>query len=491
MLENRVAQMSTSLLRLHEDLVALARATGRGDVVHTAVWQDPSLPSQRHSQVPFPDPVPMTAAPTGGVSATPASTLASPVSSRPWTAERSTPSPRTHEPFAPLLDAVSSYLRARGVADPPSVVVREHHGHVDDSCSILLPYALQCFHVREDWHQFVLFVVAGTTERCISYDEKPLLLLHRMRETMPEAVLQLRSVCELESPMIISQRKLVAKRKERSLSEPLKHEAMRLRAMPPDAPSQPGLRVCTVQAWLSTPHGAESLGTAHTVGPAADLPRGPVSYAVAIYPYESEREDEFDVHVGDTFIVLSKAKGWWALRRDSAADGRGDVWIADAAHGTVEVWTGWVPAGCLLETTRPLVDFMPPLQSPRPATESMLEYWYRMMMEVPIPLAVVVSTSTMATVLMDYETPDHSLQVRTGDRVRVFKRYNFWSYCILDGLRPVRGWLPSWIVSRRGGPMTPHNRSFSAGDGMARTTTSKWLPARVQMAPGTSHSIGP
>lgn len=48
-----------------------------------------------------------------------------------------------------------------------------------------------------------------------------------------------------------------------------------------------------------------------------------VSYAVAIYPYMSEQEDEFDVIVGDTFVILSRARGWWVVQRDT--DGSGMV----------------------------------------------------------------------------------------------------------------------------------------------------------------------
>lgn len=63
-------------------------------------------------------------------------------------------------------------------------------------------------------------------------------------------------------------------------------------------------------------------------------------YALAIYPYMADREDEFDVAVGDTFVILNKTKGWWVVHRDSKATEASDI-----------VRSGWVPQGCLLETS--------------------------------------------------------------------------------------------------------------------------------------------
>jgi len=63
-------------------------------------------------------------------------------------------------------------------------------------------------------------------------------------------------------------------------------------------------------------------------------------YALAIYPYMADREDEFDVAVGDTFVILNKTKGWWVVHRDSKATEESDI-----------VRSGWVPQGCLLETS--------------------------------------------------------------------------------------------------------------------------------------------
>jgi bZIP factor len=69
----------------------------------------------------------------------------------------------------------------------------------------------------------------------------------------------------------------------------------------------------------------------------------------------AEQDDEFDVVVGDTFVILSRARGWWVVQRDS--DGSGKVIeapIPPAGGDGSEVIQGWVPAGCLLETNVPV-----------------------------------------------------------------------------------------------------------------------------------------
>lgn len=46
---------------------------------------------------------------------------------------------------------------------------------------------------------------------------------------------------------------------------------------------------------------------------------------------------------GDTFVIFSRGKGWWSVQRDK--------------NGYVDLdpqKQGWVPAGCLLETTAPV-----------------------------------------------------------------------------------------------------------------------------------------
>ena len=48
---------------------------------------------------------------------------------------------------------------------------------------------------------------------------------------------------------------------------------------------------------------------------------------------------------GDTFVIISRARGWWVVQRDPTGSGAVD---SDTSK------QGWVPAGCLLETRIPV-----------------------------------------------------------------------------------------------------------------------------------------
>jgi hypothetical protein len=121
---------------------------------------------------------------------------------------------------------------------------------------------------------------------------------------------------------------------------------------------------------------------------------------------------------GDTFVIISRARGWWVVQRDPAGTG-----VVDSDTSK----QGWVPAGCLLETCVPVATAVaeashasgsnsePP--SPTPTTKT------------PILPLHIVSTSFPGYALMDYKTNgDEELALFKDDVLRVFKRYNHWSY---------------------------------------------------------------
>jgi SH3 domain-containing protein len=121
---------------------------------------------------------------------------------------------------------------------------------------------------------------------------------------------------------------------------------------------------------------------------------------------------------GDTFVIISRARGWWVVQRDPAGTG-----VVDSDTSK----QGWVPAGCLLETRIPVATAVaeashasgsnsePP--SPVPNTKT------------PILPLHIVSTSFPGYALMDYKKKgDEELDLYKDDVLRVFKRYNHWSY---------------------------------------------------------------
>ncbi|KAF7356904.1 hypothetical protein MVEN_01026200 [Mycena venus] len=175
-----------------------------------------------------------------------------------------------------------------------------------------------------------------------------------------------------------------------------------------------------------------------------------VSYAVAIYPYMAEQEDEFDVVVGDTFIILSRARGWWVVQRDPTGSG-----IVD----TDVVKQGWVPAGCLLETKVPVASAIAEATAAKGSgsgpsgSDSPPE---TPVSKTPILPLSIISTSFPGIALMDYKKKgEEELDLVKDDALRVFKRYNHWSYAVKEEGGD-RGWVPSWFIGKVStGPATP------------------------------------
>ena len=127
-----------------------------------------------------------------------------------------------------------------------------------------------------------------------------------------------------------------------------------------------------------------------------------------------------DLHIfrGDTFVILSRARGWWVVQRDPTGSGIVDTDI---------VKQGWVPAGCLLETKVPVASAIAEATAAKqgsgspPATPSVSK--------TPILPLSIISTSFPGIALMDYKKKgDEELDLVKDDALRVFKRYNHWSY---------------------------------------------------------------
>jgi protein STE50 len=89
---------------------------------------------------------------------------------------------------------------------------------------------------------------------------------------------------------------------------------------------------------------------------------------------------------GDTFAILSHARGWWVVQRDPAGT------------GTVEIDTSkqrWAPAGCLLETRVPMASAIAEASGVTDATATQ-NY------SMPIIPLSIVSAFTPGVALADY-----------------------------------------------------------------------------------------
>ncbi|RGB44081.1 hypothetical protein C1646_749064 [Rhizophagus diaphanus] len=192
---------------------------------------------------------------------------------------------------------------------------------LEDPCYKVLPAALKKYKITDDWRQYALFICYGspdhTTERCLSYDEKPLLLFQKLKEANQNPVFMLKNIKEIKSPVATAEEiinSLKANKSKRRTTQFLNKEL-------PPAPDENYPMPSSNQ-----PSSEYQTSSDYSV----DLVEGNGT-AVAIYPYVPELDDELNVIVGDVFKIRSKDGGWCFVEKDGQ--------------------TGWVPANFLLETS--------------------------------------------------------------------------------------------------------------------------------------------
>jgi len=258
----------------------------------------------------------------------------------------------------------------------------------------------------------------------LSYDEKPLLLFQRLKDSGQRPVFMLRHIRDIRSPVVVAQEKRAAK-----LGLPPNTNV--LPTIEPTATSP--TRTTGANATngdrqhrtpgesnfpeLPSPGSKEGHDSEGNVKPTSPQPNGTVvdrdgnvhkvTYAISIYPYIADKTDEFDVAVGAIFVVMSKAKGWWFVQKDP--EGRGNI-VSDSSR------SAWVPAGCLLELTAPVASVSPATPGMPPG-------------RAPIPPTNIISSSYPGKALMDFTSKDdNELNLKEGDKIRVYKKYCHWSY---------------------------------------------------------------
>lgn len=148
----------------------------------------------------------------------------------------------------------------------------------------------------------------------MSYDEKPLLLFQKLKDAKKNPVFMLKHIRDIRSPIAVAQQKQAARTKEK---ERLANSAAAISKTSAGAASKPPKFPDVTSPTVSSAGDGnvkerESIGPAengsgsagggaNTNGDAAHggtaQPLTNVSYAIAIYPYTAEQEDEFDVAV--------------------------------------------------------------------------------------------------------------------------------------------------------------------------------------------------
>ncbi|CAG8463681.1 812_t:CDS:2, partial [Scutellospora calospora] len=257
---------------------------------------------------------------------------------------------------------------------------------LEDPCHKVLPAALKKYKITDDWRQYALFIRFGSpdhlTERCLSYDEKPLLLFQKLKEAYQNPVFMLKNIKEIKSPVATAEEIInsLKANKKRRTTQFLNKE---LPPAPNEYPSHnqepPPAYELTEEERSSEETLIEGNGT-----------------AIAIYPYVAELDDELNVVVGDIFKIRSRSGGWCFVERDGQ--------------------TGWVPANFLLETSVNGGDIM----------DSDSPYVGR------------------GVALMEYNrNTNDELSMKKDDKLRIYKKKDYWLYCEINN---VRGWVPSWYV---------------------------------------------
>ncbi|GFZ43211.1 hypothetical protein JCM24511_00930 [Saitozyma sp. JCM 24511] len=377
---------------------------------------------------------------------------------------------------------------------------------LEDPCWKVLPAALKKYKINDDWKQYALFICFGNTglgvgaeltlrlERCLSYDEKPLMLFQKLKEGGQKPVFMLRHIRDIRSPIAVAQQKQLAKLglppnstvnvlpKIKPMSDtsisPTKASSLqpgvgREEGQTPSGGTFPELPSPGLREGEGGPKSAAT-GQAHGTGAgAAQGSHGTlvdkegvvreVTYAVAIYPYIADRQDEFDVAVGATFVILSKAKGWYIVQKDP--DGLGNI-VPDQSR------SGWVPAGCLLELSSPISAASPAAADGVPAYPGLS----------PLPPSAIMSSSYPGIVLMDYAAKGgDELTLKEGQHVKVYKKYCHWSYTIKTETGE-RGWVPAWFI----GKISSGSGSAGTDSNPSTATTSSLGPKSAEAALGAS-----
>ncbi|KAH7890702.1 hypothetical protein F5I97DRAFT_1933873 [Phlebopus sp. FC_14] len=386
---------------------------------------------------------------------------------------------------------------------------------LEDPTWKVLPAALKKYKINNDnWQNYAMFICYGSPgnriERCLSYDEKPLLLFQKLKDAKKNPVFMLKHIKDIRSPIAVAQQKhalrkaSVSSDPSSSNSHPNKLAAPgqgKAVARPPklevsdlSTPAAPLTGTAPQAGWPETmspivdsKSGEEATSNKDAGSSSANPSHGPtdgmksrsaaayglgdgenakremppsttgISYAVAIYPYMAEQDDEFDVVVGDTFVILSRARGWWVVQRDPTGSGAVDT---DTSK------QGWVPAGCLLETNVPVASAIAEATASAKVTGTS-EPQSNLDSNTPILPLSIISTSFPGIALMDYKKKgEEELDLVKDDSLRVFKRYNHWSYAVKEEGGD-RGWVPSWFIGKVPTPgAAPPTPSTSSGPAM-------------------------
>lgn len=187
---------------------------------------------------------------------------------------------------------------------------------LEDPCYKVLPAALKKYKINDDWREYALFICfgGGSTERCLSYDEKPLLLFQKLKDQQQNPVFMLRHIKDIKSPIQVATAKHAARKEKRAKEKEAPSGDTRTAKIlkeSGDLGTEGGLLTPT----LASPEKVQEEGVIdgpHPMPLSSPGSRQIKGYCIAIYPYLAERE------VGlSSFQLLAVLKSNCAYRTNS------------------------------------------------------------------------------------------------------------------------------------------------------------------------------
>ncbi|KAF9962817.1 Adaptor for signal transduction [Mortierella alpina] len=281
--------------------------------------------------------------------------------------------------------AIKVYGQKPSTRDPVDAF-RSFRISQDDPCYKVLPAALKKYKINDDWRQYALFICYGNTERILTYNEKPLLLMKQLKENKESPVFMLKHIKQMKSPAVNapSPPNSHPPRKSSDIMNkelPMPPESMAGSSLTVGSGSSLGVGLgggsgingsshmnghgtsngaSLVRSGTSASMRTSSKGATAGLGASSSsningshaksessssnsstlVGPKPENYvqetveasgtAVALYEWEAKRDDELNVKVGDVFKIKSKGHGWWVVQRDDEI--------------------GWIPASILSES---------------------------------------------------------------------------------------------------------------------------------------------
>lgn len=88
--------------------------------------------------------------------------------------------------------SISQESVKRSSSTPSAEIFKSFRVKMDDPCSMVLPAALKKYNINANWEDYSLYLVHGSTERCLGLDEKPLLLFKALDRAGEKPMFMLR-----------------------------------------------------------------------------------------------------------------------------------------------------------------------------------------------------------------------------------------------------------------------------------------------------------